>query len=156
MLREGRGRICQSPATPPVRRRRCALRIFAPRAIQHMAVLKFSSPGLNTRGFGEIGEASIRARKDPNMRKLFIRTALVAGAALTVSACNRHPIVNNVTTNDLGANMTMSAPGNDASAVESVSNNVQPAPASNSAGNTTRDTGAGSSTNNVESNTVGM
>jgi hypothetical protein len=91
------------------------------------------------------------------MRKLFIRTALIAGAALTVSACNRHPTVNNITTNDLGANMSMSAPANDASAVESVRNNVQPAaPISNSAGNTTRDTGAGTSTNNVESNTVGM
>ena len=91
------------------------------------------------------------------MRNLFIRTALVAGAALSVSACHRHPTVNNVTTNDLGANMSMGAPANDASAVESVSNNVQPvAPVSNSAGNTTRDTGAGTSTNNVESNTVGM
>jgi hypothetical protein len=91
------------------------------------------------------------------MRKLFIRTALIAGAALSVSACNRHPTVNNSAANDLGANMTMGAPANDASAIESVSNNVQPtAPVSNSASNTTRDTGAGTSTNNVESNTVGM
>jgi hypothetical protein len=92
------------------------------------------------------------------MRKLFIRTALLAGATLAVSACNRHPTVNNITaTNDLGANMTMGAPANDASAVESVSNNVQPvAPVSNSSGNTSHDSGAGSSTNNVESNTVGM
>jgi hypothetical protein len=92
-----------------------------------------------------------------NMRKLVIRTALVAGAALSVSACNRHPTVNNITTNDLSANMTMGAPANDASAVESVTNNVEPAPpASNTAGNSSHDTGAGVSTNNVESNTVGM
>jgi hypothetical protein len=90
------------------------------------------------------------------MRKLVIRTALIAGAALSVSACNRHPTVNNISTNDLSANMTMGAPANDASAIESVTNNVQPAAASNSAGNSTRDTGAGVSTNNVESNTVGM
>jgi hypothetical protein len=92
------------------------------------------------------------------MRNLIIRTALVAGATLAVSACNRHPTVTNITTNDMDANMTMSAPANDASAIESVSNNVQPAePAANSStSNTTHDSGAGTSTNNVESNTVGM
>jgi hypothetical protein len=91
------------------------------------------------------------------MRSLVIRTALVAGALLALSACNRHPTVNNITTNDLSANMSMTAPANDASAMESVSNTAQPAaPASNSASNSTRDTGAGVSTNNVESNTVGM
>ena len=90
------------------------------------------------------------------MRKLFIRTALIAGAALTVSACNRHPTVNNITTNDLSANMSMTAPANDASAMESVANTTQAAPASNSASNSSRDTGAGVSTNNVESNTLGM
>ena len=90
------------------------------------------------------------------MRKLIIRTALIAGAALAVSACNRNPTVNNVTANDLGANMTMGAPANDASAMESVTNAVPPAAAANSSGNTTTDTGAGTSTNNVESNTLGM
>jgi hypothetical protein len=91
------------------------------------------------------------------MRKLFIRTALLAGAALSASACNRHPTVNNVTTNDLGANMSMSAPANDASAVESVSNaSTTTTTTTNTTTNTTRDTGAGTSTNNVESNTVGM
>jgi len=90
------------------------------------------------------------------MRKLFIRTALIAGAALTVSACNRHPTVNNITTNDLSANMTMGAPANDASAVESVSNSTTTTTTTNTTTNTTRDTGAGTSTNNVESNTVGM
>jgi hypothetical protein len=94
--------------------------------------------------------------EDPKMRKLVIRTALIAGAALAVSACNRHPTVNNITANDLNANMSMGAPANDASAMESVTNTAEPAPAANSAANSTRDTGAGVSTNNVESNTVGM
>ena len=95
--------------------------------------------------------------EDFSMRKLIIRTALIAGAALAVSACNRHPTVNNVTANDLGANMEMGAPANDASAMESVTNAVPPAaPAANSSNSSTTDTGAGTSTNNVESNTVGM
>jgi hypothetical protein len=94
--------------------------------------------------------------EDPNMRKLVIRTALIAGAALAVSACNRHPTVNNITANDLNANMSMGAPANDASAMESVTNTTEPAPAANSAANSTHDSGAGVSTNNVESNTVGM
>jgi hypothetical protein len=96
--------------------------------------------------------------EDFNMRKLVIRTALIAGAALSVSACNRQTTVNNVTANDLGANMEMGAPANDASAMESVTNAVPPAPAANSAANSTTDTdpGRGTSTNNVESNTVGM
>jgi hypothetical protein len=97
--------------------------------------------------------------EDFNMRQLIIRTALIAGAALAVSACNRHPTVNNITANDLSANMSMGAPANDASAMESVTNAVPPAaPAANSAGNsnTDSDPGRGTSTNNVESNTVGM
>jgi hypothetical protein len=95
--------------------------------------------------------------EDSHMRKLIVRTALIAGAALAVSACHRHPTVNNITANDLNANMTMGAPANDASAMESVTNTAEPAvPAANSAGNSTHDSGAGVSTNNVESNTVGM
>ena len=90
------------------------------------------------------------------MPKLVIRTALIAGAALAVSACNRHPTVTNVTTNDLGANMSMSRPANDASAVESVTNSTTTTSTTNMTTNTTRDPGAGVSTNNVESNTVGM
>ena len=90
------------------------------------------------------------------MTKLVIRTAMIAGAALAVSACNRHPTVNNIATNDLSVNMSMSAPANDASAVESVSNSTTTTTTTNTTTNTTRDTGAGTSTNNVESNTVGM
>ena len=90
------------------------------------------------------------------MRRFVIRTALVAGAALSLSACNRHPTVNNVTANDLSANMSMTAPANDASAMESVTNTTPPPPVTNAAENSTRDTGAGVSANNVESNTLGM
>jgi len=90
------------------------------------------------------------------MRHLVTRTALVAGALLALSACNRHPTVNNITANDLSANMSMTAPGNDASAMESVTNTTTTTTTTNTTTNTTRDPGAGVSTNNVESNTVGM
>ncbi|MBV9881443.1 MAG: hypothetical protein JO276_00365 [Sphingomonadaceae bacterium] len=92
------------------------------------------------------------------MRKL-ITVAMIAGAALAVSACKRQPTVNNITANDLSANMSMSAPANDASAMESVTNSAPPATnnLTNSAGNNSvADPGRGVSTNNVESNTVGM
>jgi len=90
------------------------------------------------------------------MRKLVIRTALVAGAALSLSACNRHPTVNNITANDLSANMSMTAPANDASAMETVTNTTTTTTTTNTTTNTNVDTGRGVSTNNVESNTVGM
>ena len=90
------------------------------------------------------------------MRIFVIRTALVAGAALSLSACNRHPTVNNITANDLSANMSMTAPANDASAMESVTNTTTTTTTTNTTTNTTVDTGRGVSTNNVESNTVGM
>lgn len=90
------------------------------------------------------------------MGKLLIRTTLIAAAALAVSACNRHPTVNNITANDLNANMTMSRPANDASAMESVTNTTTTTTTTNTTSNATRDTGAGVSTNNVESNTLGM
>jgi hypothetical protein len=94
--------------------------------------------------------------EDFKMSKLVIRTALIAGAALAVSACNRHPTVNNIATNDLSVNMTMSAPANDASAIESVTNTTTTTTTTNTTSNASRDAGAGVSTNNVESNTVGM
>ena len=90
------------------------------------------------------------------MRRLVIRTALVAGAALSLSACNRHPTVNNITANDLSANMSMTAPANDASAMETVTNTTTTTTTTNTTTNTTVDPGRGVSTNNVESNTVGM
>jgi len=89
------------------------------------------------------------------MRKPVIHTALLAGAVLALAGCNRHPTVNNVTTNDLSANMSMTAPANDASAMETVTNTTTTT-TTNTTTNSTRDTGAGTSTNNVESNTVGM
>src|SRR4051812_36409533 len=94
-------------------------------------------------------------RRISDMRKLIIQTALIVGATLALSACNRHPTVTNIGANDLSANMTMSAPANDASAMESVTNTTTTT-TTNTTTNTTRDTGAGVSTNNVESNTVGM
>ena len=89
------------------------------------------------------------------MGKFIIRAAFIAGAALSLAACNRHPTVTNVSTNDLNANMTMSTPANDASAMESVTNTTTTT-TTNTTTNTTRDPGAGVSTNNVESNTLGM
>jgi len=90
------------------------------------------------------------------MRKLVVRTALVTGAMLSLAACNRHPTVNNITANDLSANMSMTAPANDASAMETVTNTTTTTTTTNTTTNTTVDTGRGVSTNNVESNTVGM
>ena len=89
------------------------------------------------------------------MSKLVIRTVLIAGVALAVSACNRHPTVSNIT-NDVSVNMTTTAPANDASAIESVSNRTTTTNVTNTTTNSVRDPGAGVSTNNVESNTVGM
>ena len=98
------------------------------------------------------------------MRNLIIRTALFAGAAFAIAGCNRQPTVNNIsTTNDLRANMSSTAPANDASAMESMTNTARPAAPSNSMGNSSSTgngmsggPGSGHSTNNVESNTVGM
>jgi hypothetical protein len=89
------------------------------------------------------------------MRSLIIRTALIAGAALSVTACDRgNKAANNVIANEADANATLSAPANDASAVESATNaseRIAP-PINNNAGATTPPP----SVNNVESNTVGM
>lgn len=92
------------------------------------------------------------------------RLALVAGAALAVSACGDNTVPpNNLIANDVGANLSFDMPANDASAMESVGNAaaMPPAPeptnssgADNSAGTTTGgDTGGNSG---VESNVSGM
>jgi len=88
------------------------------------------------------------------MRILIIRTALIAGAALAIAGCDRgNKAANNASANELDANMTLSTPANDASAVESAANASEPiAPATNNAGPDTPPP----SVNNVESNTVGM
>ena len=88
------------------------------------------------------------------MRKLMTRTAMIACAALAVAGCDRgNKAANNVSANELDANMALTAPANDASAVESATNLAEPpAPAANSAGPDVPPP----SVNNVEANTVGM
>lgn len=89
-----------------------------------------------------------------------IKIALAAVMTLAIAACDRGAApANNTAANEVDANMTMSAPANDASAMESVTNTT-----TTTTTTTTNDTGttdgtnAGGDTggNNVESNTVGM
>jgi hypothetical protein len=88
------------------------------------------------------------------MHILIVRTAMVACAALAIAGCGRgNKAANNVSANELDANMTLTAPANDASAVESATNLAEPAaPPANSAGTDSPPP----SVNNVEANTVGM
>ena len=94
------------------------------------------------------------------MRHLF-KFALLAGAALAVTGCNRNaPAANNMT-NEVGLNESLATPGNDASAVESVANAPLPAPPpaldSNVADNAVAPTAPPPPTTpNVESNVAGM
>jgi hypothetical protein len=92
------------------------------------------------------------------MRTTTIRIALTAGMALAIAACGSGGTeANNAATNELDANMTLSEPANDASAMESTTNAAETtAPADTNATGTGADTGTGSSGNNVEANTVGM
>lgn len=91
------------------------------------------------------------------MRTLTIKTALIAGAALAIAGCSRGTEANNTAGNELDANMTMSEPANDASAMESATNMAEPvAPAANDSTDGGSDTGGDTGGNNVESNTVGM
>ena len=91
------------------------------------------------------------------MRTLIIKTALIAGAALAVAGCSRATEANNAAGNELDANMTMSEPANDASAMESATNMAEPvAPATANDSSDDNDVGGDSGGNNVESNTVGM
>ena len=89
------------------------------------------------------------------MRTLILKTALIAGATLIVAGCSRGEAPANNVSNELDANMTMTEPANDASAMESATNLAEPAaPAQTNAGGS--DTGGDTGGNNVESNTVGM
>ena len=87
--------------------------------------------------------------------------ALLAGAALAVSGCKgQAPAANNVT-NEVGLNESLAAPGNDASAMESVANAPLPAPPPAMDTNKAATGAAPSappppSTPNVESNVAGM
>lgn len=89
------------------------------------------------------------------------KLALLAGTALAVSGCkSQAPAANNMT-NEVGMNESLAAPGNDASAVESVTNAPLPAPPpameTNTAGNAVAPSAPPSpSTPNVESNVAGM
>jgi hypothetical protein len=95
-----------------------------------------------------------------------LRLALVAGAAIAVSACDSPTApANNTVANDVGANVSFDMPANDASAMESVSNASTmpppPAPAGNSSanGNASSGTTTGGDTggnSGVESNVSGM
>lgn len=94
------------------------------------------------------------------MRHLF-KLALLAGAVLAVSGCKSQAPVANNQTNEVGMNESLAAPGNDASAVESVTNAPAPAPPpameTNTAGNAVAPSAPPSpSTPNVESNVAGM
>jgi hypothetical protein len=89
------------------------------------------------------------------MRTLIIKAGLVAGVAVSLAACNSgNKAANNSIVNEIDANVLLTAPGNDASAVESVTNTqpAAPAPPSNAA----EPGPPPSSGNNVEANTVGM
>jgi hypothetical protein len=91
------------------------------------------------------------------MRHL-IKFALLAGAVLAVSACNRGTPVANNAANEVVDNGSLAVPGNDASAIESVTNAPLPPPPAetNTAANTAAPAPAPPATPNVESNVAGM
>lgn len=87
------------------------------------------------------------------------RISIIAGSALFVAACGGGETATNLgAANDLESNLMLDAPGNDASAMESMTNVVEPLPTANvgdanevdpaAAETSTRDT--------VESNVSGM
>ena len=93
------------------------------------------------------------------MRHLF-KFAMLAGAALAVSACGGNSAPANNVANEVVDNGSLVAPGNDASAMESVTNAPlpPPPPAESNSGNSAVPDSAPppSSTPNVESNVAGM
>ena len=91
------------------------------------------------------------------MRHL-IKFGLMAGAALAVSACNRGAPPANNNAVEVIDNSTLEAPGNDASAMESIANTPAPAPVETNATNSATPDAAPPppSTPNVESNVAGM
>ena len=93
------------------------------------------------------------------MRHL-IGITLLAGAALAVSGCNRGAPAANNAANEVVDNGSLAVPGNDASAMESVTNAPLPPPPpveSNAANSATPDSAPPPpSTPNVESNVAGM
>lgn len=68
------------------------------------------------------------------MRQLLATTriTIIAGSALFVAACGGgETVVNQGAANDLESNLMLDTPGNDASAMESVTNVVEPLPTAN-------------------------
>lgn len=85
------------------------------------------------------------------------KAVLVAGAALALAACGGATPANNVAGNEIEANASFEELGNDASAMETVTNTPETAvPLDNAADDAADDAGAEPGGNNVESNTLGM
>ena len=90
------------------------------------------------------------------MRHL-IKFALLAGTALAVSGCSKSTPAANNTTNEVGLNESLATPGNDASAVESVTNApLPPVTETNTTNTAVEPAPPPPSTPNVESNVAGM
>lgn len=91
------------------------------------------------------------------MRHL-MKFALLAGAALAMSGCNRGTAPANNGAGEIVDNGSLETPGNDASAMESVTNApLPPPPAETNAANAATDSAPPPpSTPNVESNVAGM
>jgi hypothetical protein len=108
-----------------------------------------------------VAPAAVRSarskQKEGKMRHL-IKFALLAGAALAVSGCNRGAPAASNAAGEVVDNGALEMPGNDASAIESVTNTPLPPPADTNATNSaTPDTAPPPpSTPNVESNVAGM
>lgn len=101
------------------------------------------------------------------MRTLFstaAKTAMIAGTALALAACeNRTAAVNEVTANELEANMSFDTLGNDASAMEAAGNAATDSAGPANSGNGTdagdplgETSGGDTGGNTVESNVSGM
>lgn len=90
------------------------------------------------------------------MRHL-IKFALLAGAALAVSGCNRGAPATNNAANEIPDNGSLATPGNDASTVESLGNAPAPVRETNAVNTVAPETAPPPpSTPNVESNVAGM
>jgi hypothetical protein len=102
---------------------------------------------------------SLRSKQKEIYMRHLIKFALLAGAALAVSGCNRGaPAANNMA-GEVVDNGALEMPGNDASAVESITNApLPPPPADTNATNSAAPDTAPPppSTPNVESNVAGM
>ncbi|MDQ8755476.1 hypothetical protein RCO27_04470 [Sphingosinicella sp. LHD-64] len=87
--------------------------------------------------------------------------SIIAGSALFVAACGgSETTVNAGAANDLESNLMLDTPGNDASAMESVTNVVEPLPTANvgeADGNVLGETSGGDTGGEtVDSNVAGM